>query len=79
MSKGFAQVADKVKSSVVTVKSTKMVELQQPELFRYFFDLPEKQPRQGLGSGVIVSPKGYIITNNHVIAEADDIVVGIDE
>ncbi|MDR2031037.1 MAG: trypsin-like peptidase domain-containing protein [Azoarcus sp.] len=41
-------------------------------LFRRFFGTPE---RTGLGSGVIVSPEGFILTNNHVIENADEIEV----
>jgi len=51
------------------------------EFFRDFFerDQPEQQqrPRRGasLGSGFVISPEGFVVTNNHVIAEADQITV----
>lgn len=60
-------------------------EEQIPEIFRHFFGDPrmypqqpfnmKRPPRQSMGSGFIVDPSGYILTNNHVIEEADKIVV----
>jgi serine protease Do len=53
----------------------------QDEPFRRFFDdyfgeMPDREFKQiGLGSGVIIDPKGYVLTNEHVIAEADKITV----
>jgi serine protease DegQ len=48
--------------------------------FRFFFgDQLQTQPQTGLGSGVIVSPAGYILTNNHVIEEADEIQVALND
>ncbi|MBU4282189.1 MAG: trypsin-like peptidase domain-containing protein, partial [Gammaproteobacteria bacterium] len=48
--------------------------------FRFFFGEQGKaQPQAGLGSGVIVSPAGYILTNNHVIEEADQIEVILND
>ena len=43
--------------------------------FRFFNGEPDEQDASGLGSGVIVSPQGYILTNNHVVEEADGIEV----
>ena len=59
-----------------------------PEEFRRFFGDPfgngeQQQPRErrerGLGSGVIVSPEGYILTNNHVVENAADITVKLND
>lgn len=48
--------------------------------FRFFYgDQAESQPQTGLGSGVIVSPAGYLLTNHHVIADADEIEVQLSD
>ena len=44
-------------------------------VFRFFFGDRDDRPQAGLGSGVIVSPEGYLLTNHHVIEGADDIEV----
>jgi serine protease DegQ len=43
--------------------------------FRYFYGDQGQQPQSGIGSGVIVSPEGYVLTNNHVVDHMDDIEV----
>lgn len=49
--------------------------LQQDPWFRFFHGEPDEDTPAGLGSGVIVSPEGHILTNNHVIEDADGIEV----
>ena len=84
----FAPVVEKVVPTVVTVFTTQSVSkaaLPSPlsdEALREFFggQIPQKQGKQtleGLGSGVIVSADGYILTANHVVAKADEIMVGL--
>src|SRR5204862_357524 len=80
----FAPVVEKVAPSVVTVFTTQTVSRGlttspfSDDTLRQFFggQLPQgqgKQTLQGLGSGVIVSPDGYILTANHVVSGAVEI------
>jgi len=85
-SNAFVQIAKEVSPAVVTITSESVVKFQHPfgqmfpEEFRRFFSVPEQDMiRQGLGSGVIVNSEGYILTNHHVIKDADEINVVIDE
>ena len=74
--------------AVVNIFTTQKVKKNQPLLnypaFREFFgnQIPEQNQSKNensLGSGVIVRPDGYILTNNHVIAQADQIVVALQD
>lgn len=77
----LAPILESVSDAVVniSVAGTKVPEQQVPEAFRFFFDqAPQRstQPFRGLGSGVIIdAEKGYVITNYHVIHQADEIKV----
>ncbi|WP_049621752.1 S1C family serine protease [Frateuria defendens] len=81
----YADAVAKAAPSVVNIYANRMVTEQavrmysDPLMQRLFGGVPTgpayKRPQQVLGSGVIVSAEGYVLTNNHVIANADDIQV----
>jgi serine protease DegQ len=83
----LAPVLKEVTPSVVNVYTQTRTRVRSPLLddpfFRRFFnvpDVPREQISQSLGSGVIVdAEKGYVLTNNHVIARADEISVGLKD
>ncbi len=76
---GFALAARRAAPAVVSITATKMAR-RNPHAddprFRFFFgDGPATQQQVGLGSGVIVSPEGYLLTNHHVVDGASEIEV----
>ncbi len=79
----FREAAKLASPAVVSINTSK-APTDNPHAndpwFRFFFgDQAPSQPQSGLGSGVIVSPAGYILTNNHVIEEADEIQVILND
>ncbi|MBQ1765288.1 MAG: trypsin-like peptidase domain-containing protein [Aquincola sp.] len=79
---GYSTAARKASPSVVSVTAMRAPQRNphaEDPWFRFFFregNGPQQQePQRGLGSGVIVSPEGYLLTNNHVIDGASEIEV----
>jgi serine protease Do len=81
----FADLVDTLLPTVVNISTTQEVERgggseEFEEFFREFFERrgeerPQRRRQSSLGSGFIIDPSGYIVTNHHVIAEADQITV----
>lgn len=92
-SRAMAEVAAAVKPAVVNISSTRTVRtkgMQSPFLddpfFRRFFgdefghmERPRERKQASLGSGVIVDKDGYILTNNHVVKDADEIKIKLSD
>ena len=86
----FADLAEKLMPSVVNISTTQIIKTQstpfpfqfQPgspfeEMFKEF-QRPSERKATSLGSGFIIKKDGTVVTNNHVIANADDIIVKVN-
>lgn len=73
----FTEAAEKTVHAVVHVKNT-TVSRQPTNIFEYFQGGGQPRAMVGSGSGVIISPDGYIVTNNHVIANASNLEVTLN-
>jgi Do/DeqQ family serine protease len=82
----LAPMLDKATPAIVSisVEGTQVSRQRVPEMFKHFFGGTDEQvqerPFKGLGSGVIIdAKKGYVVTNNHVVDNADEITVKLTD
>jgi len=91
---GFAPIVKQVLPNVVNISSSKVVRtpnqsegMPADPFFQQFFgkrfgpgpEVPKQRREHSLGSGVIVSPEGYVLTNNHVVDGATDVKVTLSD
>jgi serine protease Do len=83
LNKAYERIAQMVTPAIVSIQSTQVVKVQMAPLSPQFFGNQDQTPREqrehALGSGVLVSADGYILTNNHVIENATSIKVMLSD
>jgi Do/DeqQ family serine protease len=92
LSNSFADIIEKASPAVVSIRMTRIIKASDQKennpflsdpFFRQFFGGPLARPRdqreEGLGSGIIVSPSGYILTNNHVVEKASSLKIELSD
>jgi serine protease Do len=93
LSNSFADIIEKASPAVVSISMTRVIKASDQQqnnpfmmdpFFRQFFGgggamRPHDQRERGLGSGIIVSPSGYILTNNHVVEHASKVQVTLSD
>ena len=79
----FSSAAKIASAAVVSINTSKLAAknpIADDPWFKFFYgDQGRNQPQGGLGSGVIISASGYILTNNHVVEGADEIEVILND
>jgi Do/DeqQ family serine protease len=92
LSNSFADIIEKASPAVVSIRMTRIIKASDQQggsnpllsdpFFRQFFgpNMRQRDQReQGLGSGIIVTPAGYILTNNHVVEKASSLKVELSD
>jgi serine protease Do len=90
LGQAMAEITEAVKPSIVNISTTRTIQLKgqanpffdDPFFRRFFgdqFNMPKERKTASLGSGVIVTPDGYILTSSHVIKDADEINVTLSD
>jgi serine protease DegQ len=78
----FRLAAQRASAAVVSINTSKAARRpprSEDPWFRFFYGEQGNEPQVGLGSGVIVSSSGFILTNNHVVEGADEIEVSLND
>ena len=84
INQAYTAIAARVTPSVVTITTKRVEEPGQqggrrmPDFFHQF-QLPQPEESSGLGSGIIMTTSGYVLTNNHVVENADEITVSMSD